>query len=195
MENNKNNILVGISVLLVVFLIIAAGYIGYLKKEITKNDKPLRVTENDYKIYANKLKEEEKKYTNDFYNQIIVESYCVEKSYKVNLDNNSQLSIEYYDNELNTKYQKIADNILSFFVIETGNGGCNTLYFINTDGTVGQANVETFLANNDGTGEITINKNIKNLKNIVYITSAINNATASATSNPIFIDINGNMYK
>ena len=106
MENNKNNILVGISVLLVVFLIIAAGYIGYLKKEITKNDKPLTVTENDYKIYANKLKEEEKKYTNDFYNQIIVESYCVEKSYKVNLDNNSQLSIEYYDNELNTKYQK-----------------------------------------------------------------------------------------
>ena len=102
---------------------------------------------------------------------------------------------KYYDNELNTKYQKIADNILSFFVIETGNGGCNTLYFINTDGTVGQANVETFLANNDGTGEITINKNIKNLKNIVYITSAINNATASATSNPIFIDINGNMYK
>ena len=61
MENNKNNILVGISVLLVVFLIIAAGYIGYLKKEITKNDKPLTVTENDYKIYANKLKEEEKR--------------------------------------------------------------------------------------------------------------------------------------
>ena len=64
------------------------------------------------------------------------------------------------------------------------------LYFINEDGTVGSADVEYGIINDNN---ITIKKDI-GYKDIVSIVSGIFGDGYSGIHAPIFIDINGNVF-
>ena len=98
--------------------------------------------------------------------------------------------MKYNDVTLNNKYgeYKIADNVLSFYVINTGQDIGNNVYFINQDGTVGSADTEYGI-----NSTITINNNL-GYKNIVAVVSGSFNYDPTGARGPIFIDINGNIF-
>ncbi len=79
---------------------------------------------------------------------------------------------------------------MSFNIVNSGQDVINTLYFINQDGTVGSANIETGIMDNN---EIVIKKDI-GFKNIVSIVSGVYTDGMSGADRPMFIDINGNIF-
>lgn len=145
-----------------------------------------------YSNFANKMKSERSKF-NDSYSSGQYVNSCVEGGYTVSLNSDGKLYVKYHNDNINSKYGNIrgnfdvADNVLSFYVIPYGQGGCNGLYFINEDGTVGMADIEYSAANMN---DIRINKNI-GFKNIVSVVSG----DFYLGVGPIFVDIEGNMYR
>lgn len=95
-----------------------------------------------------------------------------------------------YDETLSQKFGKYkdAENVLSFSIFSSGQGGGHYLYFINEDGTVGSADVEYGVVNE---GKISINKDLE-CKNIVSILPGIYGDIYSPSTEAILIDINGN---
>ncbi len=199
----KKNIVIVILLILVLGL---AGYLGYDKflsekavenasdntnseiADTTKADN----TENDYQIFAKNLKSQLSRYDENNLNRQFVNNDNVRYPYTIYLNENGSLFVKYSNSELNAKYgdYKISDDVLSFYVIETGNGGMSMLYFINDDGTVGSANVHFI---EGATDQITVKKDI-GYKNIVSIVSGSFGDGYSGAQGPIFIDINGNIF-
>lgn len=204
MEKNANKGLIILSTILTIILIISVGYIGYLKndKETCENDNSLINVDksNRYAVYAENLKKSINNYNKEYYSQIHHETPAIETGYDVYLNNNNDLYIKYYDIdklELDKKYENyhLASNVLSYFLVETGNGGLYTLYFTTEDGHVGSVDIESALKNNGGTGQLVVKENIGGLKDIVNIISIVQNVNASSSYDVVFIDINGNFYK
>lgn len=145
-----------------------------------------------YSNFANKMKSERSKF-NDSYSSGQYVNSCVEGGYTVSLSSDGKLYVKYHNDNINSKYGNIrgnfdvADKVLSFYVIPYGQGGCNGLYFINEDGTVGMADIEYSAMNMN---DISINKNI-GFKNIVSVISG----DFYLADGPIFVDIEGNMHK
>lgn len=145
-----------------------------------------------YSNFANKMKSERSKF-NDSYSSGQYVNSCVEGGYTVSLSSDGKLYVKYHNDNINSKYGNIrgnfdvADKVLSFYVVPYGQGGCNGLYFINEDGTVGMADIEYSAMNMN---DISINKNI-GFKNIVSVISG----DFYLAAGPIFVDIEGNMYK
>ena len=148
-------------------------------------------TENDYQIFAKNLKSQLSRYDENNLNRQFVNNDNVRYPYTVYLNENGSLFVKYSNSELNAKYgdYKISDDVLSFYVIETGNGGMSLLYFINGDGTIGSADVE-FVSDSN---QITVKKDL-GYKNIVSIVSGSFGDGYSGAQGPIFIDINGNIF-
>ncbi len=146
---------------------------------------------NDYQIFSKNLKSQLSKYDDNNLNRQFVNNDNVRYPYTVYLNENGSLFVKYSNDELNNKYgdYKITDNALSFYVIETGNGGMSLLYFINVDGTIGSADVE-FISDSN---QITVKKDL-GYKNIVSIVSGSFGDGYSGAQGPIFIDINGNIF-
>lgn len=167
------------------------------KKEDTveKTEDVIENTENSYKIFADKLKNEIANFDETHYSYKHVDSVCVSDGYSVKLTKEGSLLLTYYNfsKKLSIPIEdyKVADNVLSFYVINTGQDSCHILYYISEDGTVSQVNTENNVTKQE---DITVTNNIDNLKNIVTITEGIENANTSGSVGPIFIDINGNMY-
>lgn len=163
-------------------------------KPIEKNNNQDKETtsDNKYELFAKNLKSQFSKYDSNNHSYLHVKSDVVKDGYEVYLNENQTLFIKYFNNELNAKYNeyKIADNVLSFYVVAAGQGGGNMLYFINEDGTVGSADTEYGIGNSN---QITIKKDI-GYKNIVSIISGTFGDEFSGVSGPIFIDINGNIF-
>lgn len=145
-----------------------------------------------YTEFVNNLK---KSLESNKTNSVIVDSSCVDGTYTVSLQDN-KLNLEYSNTNLHEKYGKylVSSDVVSFFVVETGQGGCNTIYFINSDGSVSLIESEYFLLNNGGNDILSVNHNIKNLKDIVYVTGYVN-VDGPGMAGALFVDINGNIYE
>jgi len=195
---NKNIIIT----ILIVIILGLGGYLVYDK--VVKNNKveetnesvnvenneQQEISENSYEIFANKLKTEFSKYNDSNKNYKYIENDFVPSGYRVYLNSNGSLYVEYNDATLDNKYgeYKIADNVLSFYVINTGQDVGNMVYFINEDGTVGSADTEFEIDN-----IIKVNKDL-GYKNIVSVVSGSYSYGITGSNGPIFIDINGNIF-
>lgn len=196
MEREKSSLGYGI---LVGFLCLVLGLLGgYIlsDKVLTKKcDEPVKIEDSksdsvdSYQKFSKKLKSELSRFnSNDMAYQSV--SSSVVGNYVAYLNDKGSLYVKYFNNDLNSKYgdYKISDGILSFYIVPSGQGGGNVLYFINEDGTVGSADVE-YGANSN----ITI-KNDLGYKNIVSVVSGGFGMEYSGGYSAIFIDIDGNMY-
>lgn len=186
MEKKYKTILFIMVVLLVIFASIST-YLIYDKYYIRdEQNQP----ENNYNIFAQNLKKELSKYDNNNYNYQRVTNEIVPDGYEISINEKGTLYVRYFNKELNDKYgkYKIADNVLSFYVINDGQNFGNMLYFINEDGTVGKASAEYRMNDN-----ISVIKDI-GYKNIVSIISGTFGDEFTGYHGPIFIDINGKIY-
>ena len=193
MENQKksNNVLLIILVILVLGL---GGFIVYDK--VLKDNKPTEEIDvnnnlsNSYELFAKNLKSQFSKYDINNKNYLSVDSVIV-GSFEVYLTEEQDLIINYSNKELDDIFgnYKIADHVLSFNIISTGQGGGHTLYFINEDGTVGSADIEYWVTERK---QIQVKKDL-GFKNIVNITGGTFGEYSGARA-PIFIDINGNIF-
>lgn len=183
-------------ILTVVLFLIVVGLGGFIVYDKILNDKPIKTPNstdsNSYELFAQNLKNQFSKYDDNNQNYLYVSSDVVKDGYEVYLTKNQTLFVKYFNKEFNTKYgeYKIANNVLSFYVVASGQGGGNMLYFINEDGTVGSADTEYGINSNN---QIIINKNI-GYKNIVSVIGGSFGSEFSGVLGPIFIDINGNIF-
>ena len=205
----------GLSKIVIVFLIfVIGGLLGYIACDKLSDDKSepkeetsnktesnsnvttsntQEQTTNSYEVFAKNLKEQIKKYDANKGQNESVSNAQVDEGYQINLTSNGELYVEYYKKELATKFgkTKLADKVLAFYIIETGNGGLHMVYFIYEDGTVGKADVESVF---DGTvSTIPVDK-VEGYKNIVSVVQGVFGTEHSAGAGAIFIDINGNIY-
>ena len=164
-------------------------------KDSKKADsKTVETADERYKAYLSNLsKSIEKTYINETpnedYSVSTINTSRIEKSelgvsYILSIDNKLELKISSQEVGLND--YKIADNVVSYYVIHTGNGGFSTLYYITTTGKVYSANVENAIYNKTSIET----KEIDNVKNIVEIKEG-----SSTSGFPLFIDIDGNIIK
>ena len=144
---------------------------------------------NDYNVFANNFKQEFSKFNNDNMQSLDVKNSIV-GDYNISIDAQGILYVDYEDAKLKAKFgkKKIASNVLSFYLIESGNGGGNVLYFINQNGTVGLADIEYGAETN-----INIKTDL-GYKNIVNVISGVFSAQKSAAASAIFVDIDGKLY-
>lgn len=207
MESKNNGGLIVIIMILLIALLGVCGYVAYdkiltqkdvenndnkeINNEVVDNENKEEIATNNYELFATNLKNQFSKYDSNKHSYLFVNSDFVEDGYEIYLNENQNLFVRYFNKELNTKYgeYKIADNVLSFYVVAVGQGGGNMLYFINEDGTVGSADTEYGIANNN----ITIKKDI-GYKNIVSIIGGSFSDGIGGIKSPIFIDINGNIF-
>ena len=156
-------------------------------------DSEKTISENSYYIFSNNMKEQvSAKYDSSNMQYEYIESDIVNNGYVVYLNQSGSLFIRYSDESLNMKFgdYKIADNVLSFYLITEGQDSGKNLYFINSDGTVGSADIEYGVVNN---GVVNIKSDL-GYKNIVSIVQGGFGLEFSGVHSAIFIDINGNMY-
>lgn len=156
------------------------------------NDELSVVEENKDTIYSNfankMISERGSKFGQYSSSYVDVNSEIVGK-YSVSLLNNGSLMI-HYSNE--SESRMISNNVLSFYLINTGQNTGKTLFFIKEDGTVSKASIEYgYSADSD----IKIDDNVNNLKNIVsIIPGSFSEDGVTGVRGPIFIDIYGKMY-
>ena len=157
-----------------------------------KDSSTVQTSEERYKTYLDSLaasikknyvssheteENQYEKWTKDKYNR---QTFSVlDKWYSVAITSNLELVYSFGE----TKDQKIADNVVSFYTIHTGNGAYKSLYFITTDGKVHSANIETFLYENS-----TLEVKDLEFKNIIEVKQGTSTAAI-----PIYIDIDGNV--
>ena len=136
-------------------------YLTNLKNNIVKN----------YKVFTN--------------NQITSKSKILDTNYTFIINKNLELLFT-----MGNKYTnyKISNDVLNIFLINTGNGGYSTLYFIKSVGSLHSMCIECINDNN----KITINK--EKYTNIVNVIQGDFSDGYSGAPDAIFIDIEGNMY-
>ena len=207
MEEKKNGLVIPF-IIVIVLLLGLASYICYDKflkpsestKCVTKsadtenkslNDKKCEESKNNqYDIFANNMKAKRSEFdkNNTFYKW----RRSDEGNYYVYLDRNGTLYISFVDEKYSSKYTdyKVADKVLSFYIIDEGVGEGGFVFFINEDGTVGKVDAEKAIRE---TGSISI-KNDIGYKNIVAISEGIFGNEQSGAHYAIFMDIDGNMF-
>ena len=163
----------------------------------TNNEKTKEMTADEkYKIFAENLKKEVSKYGDKANTKSV---FCRGDNtdgswYTIKLNSNGNLSLHFGDENLNKKYgtENLAKNVLAAYIIDIGQDDWHCIYFIKEDGTVGSAYVDPVIYNN--TGDIKIENNINQLKNIVSILDGGVGLKTSGNKTPLFIDIDGNVY-
>ena len=213
MEENKleekkksGGLVISFIIIMIILLLGLAEYICYdkfykkdnLKCKSRENNKIEQiVTEkvyegNNYDIFAQNMIKNRKKFNSysGFYDCSV--DGTGEISYCVELKANGDLIINYMDEKYSKVYSnyKLAENVLSFYIIDVGQGQGHYLYFINKDGTVGEADTEYALQFDK---ELSINKDL-GYKNIVSIEAACFSSGGSGANDPVFIDIDGNIF-
>lgn len=208
MEEQKSK-----SITLVVILsLVIVGLIGYIvydkflskeAKDATNNviektsseeiEEDPKVIENDYQIYSESFRKEFSKFDTYNHSYLFLKNEYIPDGYSITLNEMGSLYVVYINSELNRKYGefKIADNVLSFYSISTGQDSGNTLYFIKDDGTVGSAETEYGAIDSDGT--IVIDNDL-GYKNIVTIMAGTFGDDFAGGTGPIFVDINGKIF-
>ena len=106
--------------------------------------------------------------------------------YTISVTSNLELVYSFLPtSSVSTEEKKLADNVVSYYDVYTGNGAMSTLYFITTDGVVHKANLEQNLYN----GEELVITDLE-YKNIIEVKAGSHWGGAM----PIFVDIDGNVY-
>lgn len=189
MKKITKNILGGIILIVLVVLIIFIMFNS--NKTASPNAK--KETGNNYQEFAKKIKENISKYDEHNYNYQYIENSFVKEGYNAYIDKKGSFYVYYFNSELEEKYGdiKIADNVLAFHKIRTGNDIGNTIYFIYENGNVGSVETEynLFYEKNN----LEINKDLGYKKIVTIINSRYGDEIAGAHG-PIFIDIDGNFY-
>ena len=163
-----------------------------VEEKVVEKSEP---TDNSYQLWASNLKKEyETKFAPKTYtsSQLFVNSSVIKDGYTVYLNGKGELSITYWNKKYNSKYNEyiIASNVLNYAVVTYGQGGGNQLYFINEDGTVGEADTEYGMLEKE---KLDVKKDI-GLKNIISIIGgSFGTEHGLGTTGPIFIDINGKL--
>ena len=185
---SEKKISAGVIVLIISLIVLLVGCIGFISydKFLNGNNNSFQV-EKLYSNFSNNLKlKMNEKYDDYKYNVSIINSKIISQWYEVRLDKNGTLYIKY---EKENSNKKIAEQVLSFYLINSGQDEIKTLFFIKYDGTVSSAEIEV-----ENSNSIKIENNIYNLKNIVSIVEGTFGNEFSGVNGPIFIDIEGNIY-
>jgi len=201
MVENKNNILIAFMIILVFIVLGLLGYIVYDKVILDDNDtnisnvdKGNNVELSADELYANYLKKL-KNNLNEVYKEYDAEvsidsnSYVWDKGYNFTITKDGRLLMTLLPEEYEEKYNnyELSKNVLQMFLVETGNGGYKTLYFIKEDGSLNSFCIECI--SND---KFEIKK--EKYKNIVNVVETLFDLTYSGAYGPVFIDIKGNTY-
>lgn len=154
-----------------------------------------------YKDYISKLAEDIKGYYNNSKGQnTALQSYASDTfdvymdqgfgTYRLRINNNLELVMDVTkpNNESLYQGQKLADNVVAYFVKHLGNGIPSTLFYITTEGKLYSAELETAL----GEGKFdSLEKKELDKKNIVNIEQAT--FVEAGGEDVLFIDIDGNV--
>lgn len=185
---SEKKISAGVIVLIISLIALLVGCIGFISydKFLNGNNNSFQV-EKLYSNFSNNLKlKMNEKYDDYKYNVSTINSKIISQWYEVRLNKNGTLYIKY---EKENSNKKIAEQVLSFYLINSGQDERKTLFFIKYDGTVSSAEIEV-----ENSDSIKIENNIYNLKNIVSIVEGTFGNEFSGVNGPIFIDIEGNIY-
>lgn len=186
--------LIVINIVLLFLVIGLGGYIVYDKVFATDNEnngivnnETQDIVKNDIsadELYSNYLKKLKtnltKTYTeNDGEGNISGDLF----KYNFTLNKEGILSMSIKENTY-----EVSNKVLEMFLVDTGNGGYKNLYFIKEDGTLNY-----FCADCVTDGNFDIKKSEH--KNIVNVMNSSFGVTTSGANSPVFIDIEGNVYK
>ena len=130
---------------------------------------------------ANTIEGQFSGYTNDVYNNNYYNNGDETDYYNISITKDLELIINYGDSTF--KEYKIADNVVTYSRIHTGNGGMSSLYFITTDGKVHSVNIEASIYGGKAVSIADLDK-----KNIIEIKQG-----STSAGFPVFIDIEGNV--
>lgn len=179
----KKNVLI---IFLLVCVLVLGGYIIYNNSVSTKID-----VDDQYSNYLKKLNIDLKKTFDEKDSEISVhrDSMIWDKGYTFTINKNFDLLMTIEEDKLKDKYTgyKLDSNVLSMYILSTGNGGFNTLYYITNDGIVKSLCIECIENSKPKIKE-------EKFKNIVNITQGNFDASTTGGYGPIFIDIKGNNY-
>ena len=145
-----------------------------------KEDKE-KESSKDYSAFLDNLKDSKMESYQLSYHEVGWND--VEYVARLSSDGNLTVTLRNRDN---TKMD-IAEDVVLFRLISTGNGGFNSLYYVTEEGKVYKADVDLVLANNE---KLAV-KELTDVKNVV-------NIIQSGDSNahyPLFVDIDGNVLK
>jgi len=202
MNRNEKKGLIGLIVILSILVVGLSSYLIYDKElknktnddvattdrenDITANneqiDNTLTDTDKLYSEYLKKLKNNlEKFYTEHDAEIRINNKFANGEPYSIAIDKEGILMLSTIE-----KNYKISNNVLKIFLIDVGNGGYKSLYFIKEDGTLNYFCVDCIL--DDG-----VNVEKSKYKNIVNVVNSAFGITYSGAYGPIFIDIEGNV--
>lgn len=190
MEKEKKGIRCSYAVLVIILFAALCFVVDYsiIDRKLNRCDHSDSSSKIDYSEYSNKVKSQR----TVMFDQGVSIMSGVENSlvgdYIVRLSKDGLLSIE-YSNE--SSVRNISDNVLSYYLINTGQDIGKTLFFIKEDGTVSKASIEYGYS---ALSDIEIEDNVNGLKDIVTILEGSYSEGLSGSHGPIFIDINGNMY-
>lgn len=207
-NQKKNSGLIVLFILLILCVIGLAGYIVYDKSSIGSGNIESKSTtttttivkgneisevsvEQRYANYLENLKNELQKEFTDKDSEISLssDSMYIDNGYNFIINKNLNLYMSISDSKYKDKYNnyKIDSNVLSMFVIYTGNGGFKTLYYITSEGKVKSMCIDCIQS-----GEPQVKEEKYN--NIVNIIQGDYDISTSVASSPIFVDINGNIF-
>lgn len=190
MEKEKKGIRCSYAVLVIILFAALCFVVDYsvIDRKLNRCDHSDSSNKIDYSEYSNKVKSQRSSMSDQGVSIMSGVENSLVGDYIVRLSKDGLLSIE-YSNE--SSVRNISDNVLSYYLINTGQDIGKTLFFIKEDGTVSKASIEYgYSADSD----IEIEDNINGLKDIVTILEGSYSDGLSGSHGPIFIDINGNMY-
>ena len=180
----KKNVLI---IFLLVCVLGLGGYIAYNNYNVSTKSN----MDNQYLDYLKVLKNNLQKTFDEKDSEISIysDSMIWDKGYTFTINKNFDLLMTIEEDKLKDKYTgyKLDSNVLSMYILSTGNGGFKTLYYITSDGIVKSLCIE-YLENEKP--KIKEEK----FKNIVNITQGNFDASTTGGYVPIFIDIKGNTH-
>lgn len=190
MKKEKKGIRCSYAVLVIILLAALAFVVDYsvIDRKLNRCEHSDLSSTIDYSEFSNKVKSQRSSMSDQgvFIMSGVQDSLVGD--YIVRLSRDGLLSIE-YSNE--SSVRNISDNVLSYYLINTGQDIGKTLFFIKEDGSVSKVSIEYGYS---AFSDIEIEDNVNGLKNIVTILEGSYSEGLSGSHGPIFIDILGNMY-
>lgn len=160
----------------------------------TKEESKEKTADERYKEYLENLsKSMKEKYSErntagmNQYN--LIYNSLNEQEYSLEIDNSLNLLFSSFNHLESFNKYKIAEDVVAYFLVRTGNGGYQSLYYIKSNGEVHNATIEQI---DDGTI-----KDVKvDVKNVVEVRSVVSvDENGIGGSKAIFVDIDGNIIE
>lgn len=192
----KKNIFIIVLALLVVGLGGFITYDNFFKpstkcdtKETTKTETKEKTADERYESYLKNLtktiegldKEQSTSFKSDIDSAVFF----------ISLDSKKELSIGFDTIKVNKASEKVAEDVIDYFIVDVGNGGYHCIYYLNSKGELYKVSLESALEN-DG----TFKSEKTNYKNVIEVRSMLEvDENGIGGHGPMFIDIDGNEVK